>query len=416
MNRAKFKKRALPFFGLLNLVCFVIFGSIIYADFVLPDNFNVYKGNALKISGIVPISAKADTQTASGKIIGNDSEQSYMVNINAFGIIPVKQAQVSVIDDSSVCLLGTPFGIKIYTDGVMLVGIDDVDTDSGNRSPANEAGLKVGDLILSINGQKVYSNEEVAEIIEKSNGGELKFIIERNGSNLTLTLKPLISYSSGKYRAGIWVRDSSAGVGTLTFYSPALKVMCGLGHGICDIDTGELLTVNSGELVGAEILGIQKGASGNPGELKGRFTDSTYGKLIKNNEAGVYADCEMEEKNGSLIKIALKQEAEVGKAKIYCTVDQNSGSQLYDCEIKKIAYNNSVTKNMVIHITDSKLLEKTGGIVQGMSGSPIIQNGKMIGAVTHVLVDDPTTGFAIFAENMLNEAKTVSKKSEKSVS
>ena len=217
---------------------------------------------------------------------------------------------------------------------------------------------------------------------------------------------PELCYQSGKYKTGIWVRDSSAGIGTLTFYSPALNTICGLGHGICDADTGKLLTLNSGELVKAEILDISVGKSGSPGELIGRFKEQKISNLKINNETGVFGNCNIGYDNNSLTQLALKQEIAVGDAEILTTTNGEI-PKLFKCKIEKIAHNNSITKNMVIKITDEELISKTGGIVQGMSGSPILQNGKLVGAVTHVLVDDPTRGYAIFAENMLETANNV---------
>jgi len=203
--------------------------------------------------------------------------------------------------------------------------------------------------------------------------------------------------------AGIRVRDSSAGIGTSTFYSPSLNISCGLGHGICDVDTGEILTINSGEAVPANIVSINKSSAGSPGELKGQFLEGSFGKIIANNETGIYFSDKYEDLN-NLKKLAVKQDIKVGDAKIYTCVDGVT-PKYYNCKIEKINYNNNITKNMVIKITDKELLDKTGGIVQGMSGSPIIQNNMLVGAITHVFVNDPTKGYGIFAENMLLSAK-----------
>ena len=211
------------------------------------------------------------------------------------------------------------------------------------------------------------------------------------------------------------MRDSSAGIGTLTFYSPAHKTICGLGHGVCDSDTGKLLTHNSGELVKAEILDLNKGEAGDPGELIGRFKKKNISELNINNETGVYGKCNMDIAQNSLTEIALKQEIEVGNAEILTTISGET-PKYYKCKIEKISHNNSITKNMVVCITDEELIAKTGGIVQGMSGSPILQNGKLIGAVTHVLVDDPTKGYGIFAENMLETAQSVAEEQLKEAS
>lgn len=414
MCRKKFKKYILkPIFSCAACVCCVLLSGIAYMSYTLPNDYHVIEGENLELNAGLPISVTYMGEKSSDAGTKPLADERYQVELKALGFIPIKQAGVSVIDETSVAVLGKPFGIKIYTDGVMVVDIDSVDTEHGNQTPAADAGLKEGDLILSINGQRVYSNEDVAAIIESSGGAALKLQVMRNDQTLSMEIKPALSYSSGKYKTGIWVRDSSAGIGTLTFYSPSGKVVCGLGHGVCDVDTGELLTLNSGELVDAEILGVSKGSNGNPGELKGRFKTGSIGPLIRNDETGVYATCEMECDLNQLTKIALKQEVTVGAAQILTTVDGESEPALYSCQIEKVAYNDSITKNMVIRVTDEALLQKTGGIVQGMSGSPIFQNGKLVGAVTHVFINDSTSGYAIFAENMLKTVQSAATEQKK---
>lgn len=402
-------------FAALCLLCSLSLSGIAYMEQTLPDDYSVFEGDALELRTTLPVKAIYAGEQTSGATTSRGKSNGYSVELKALGIFPIKQAAVSVMSKRDVIVSGQPFGIKIYTDGVMVVGIDSVETESGKVTPATDAGLKEGDLILSINGQPVYSNEEVAALIEQSDGAAMRFRIKRDNKEKFLWITPALSYQSGSYKTGIWVRDSSAGIGTMTFYSPANGVACGLGHGVCDVDTGELLTLNSGELVSAEIVGVHAGSSGNPGELMGRFREACIGDLLVNNETGVYAACEAEPDATCLTQMALKQEITTGAAQIYTTIDGTT-PDYYDCEIEKIAHNDSVTKNMVIRVTDERLLEKTGGIVQGMSGSPIIQNGKLIGAVTHVLVDDPTCGYAIFAENMLETAQSVSEKQLKNAS
>ena len=379
----------------VSLVFSIAVLSMVFAlDVLLPKDFNVIEGNKLKINTAIPINA---VET------GGISNSEYNVTLKLLGVIPVSTARVNVLDDYTVCVLGNPFGIKIYTDGVMVVGMTEVDSKNGAISPAKTAGLQLGDLITTINGIKVLTNEEVASIIEQSNGKTLNFSVIRENEKMNILIKPILSVSSNKYKAGIWVRDSSAGIGTSTFYCPSLNISCGLGHGICDVDTGEVLTINSGEAVSANIISVNKSKAGSPGELKGQFLDNSLGKIIANNETGVFYSCEQQNLK-NLKKLAVKQDIEVGEAKIYSCVDGTT-PKYYNCKIEKINYNNSVTKNMVIKITDKELLEKTGGIVQGMSGSPIIQNNKLVGAVTHVFVNDPTKGYGIFAENMLKTAR-----------
>ncbi len=391
------------FIGVCSVV-FILLGTVVYLDYSLPDDYHVFEENRLKIEGNFDIKATILGEKPSAASYGEAEDKNYTVQLSAFGIIPVKTAEVKVIRDRDVVALGDPFGIKIYADGVLVVGVDAVETENGRIYPAREAGIKVGDYIRSVNGVKVYSNEEVAEVIEKSDGSLLYFVIQRGKKNKTVKVKPALCYQSGKYKSGIWVRDSSAGIGTLTFYSPVGDVVCGLGHGVCDVDTGNLLTLNSGELVEAEIVGVNKGNGGTPGELMGRFKEGSIGSLLCNDETGVYAKGKHHYENQTLTRLALKQEIKIGKAKIRTTINGEQPAE-YDCMIEKIVHNDSITKNMVIRITDEELIKKTGGIVQGMSGSPLFQNGKLVGAVTHVFLDDSTCGYAIFAENMLDSAK-----------
>ncbi len=345
------------------------------------------------VTGCSPKMTKNDTgetkkiKTVSESQVANIvtlPENDFGTDLNSLGITPIKRNSFEEVKESDAILLGTPFGVKIYTDGVMIITVDTVDTEEGNLSPGEIAGLKKGDLIISIDGIKVYSNEDVAEIIEDSNGNKLDFKISRNNKIKNINVTPLKSYSSGKYKTGIWVRDSSAGIGTLTFISAKNNILCGLGHGVCDPDTENLLTINSGELVEAEILGCDKGKVGSPGELKGRFNDGVLGDICQNNETGIYGTTDYSLNLNNIIEIAPKNEVKVGGAKILATVDDTNTPQLFEVYIEKISYGKGNTKNMVVKITDQNLIEKTGGIIQGMSGSPIIQNGKLVGAVTHV--------------------------------
>lgn len=412
--RKKIKKCFIkPLFALCSLTAAVLFAGVLYLQSYLPANYYVYEGSSLSVQGPVPLSCEKSALAA--PVENTLGAQSYSVNLKAFGVIPVKSAAVQVINNRKVKILGTGFGIKIYTAGVMVVKLDTVDTERGQVDVAGRAGVKLGDVILKINGQAVGSNEQVAAMIEKSGGDPLKLTLQRNGKTMQVTVVPELSYASGKYKAGIWVRDSSAGIGTLTFYSPGYSVVCGLGHGVYDADTGELLTVNSGELVNARIIAVKKGIDGCPGQLEGVFEEPALGSMLTNCETGVYASYSNPAEPSELKEIALKQQVQPGKAQILCTVDEGA-PQLYDCVLEKVTYNNQKTKNMVVRVTDKALLQKTGGIVQGMSGSPILQNGKLVGAVTHVLVDDPTTGYGIFAENMLETVKSAAKQSSNKAS
>lgn len=298
---------------------------------------------------------------------------------------------------------GTPFGVKLYTDGVVVVGTDEIVFNGKHISPADDAGIIDGDVIYSINGKKINSNEELSEIINSSGGRTISVQIKRDDRTFTTELTPAKTNEKGDYKAGLWVRDSCAGIGTMTFYEPQSGCFAALGHGICDADTCKLLPSSDGDIVNSTIESITKGVKGTPGGLNAYFTDDEpIGRLVKNTEQGVYGTLEYTPK-GCALPVANRNEVNLGKASILSTIEGEIPI-LYDIEITSInleACNN--TKNMVIEIKDKDLLEKTGGIVQGMSGSPIMQNGYVVGAVTHVFVNDPEKGYAIFADTMLNE-------------
>lgn len=398
--------------GILTVVSITALGGIGYWSYRLPDSYYVEQGKALLIDDTITVTESGETARAVSATAG----ESYDTTLKWLGIFPVKDVSVTVVEQPVVVLGGTPFGVKLYTDGVLVVSLSTVDSNAGNVSPARNAGLKVGDLILSINGETVYTNEEVAALVKGSAGKTMVFRIKRGGVESELRFCAVKSKSENCYKAGIWVRDSSAGIGTLTFYDPETNMIAGLGHAVCDVDTGDIVPIASGEIVPARIYGVTKSQAGIPGELRGGFEMGSYGPLLINGTSGVYALCGNDGMAGETVEVALKQNIQEGNAKMYTTI---SGKQprWYDIHITQVRYHDeNATRNMVIEITDKELLKATGGIVQGMSGSPILQNGKLIGAVTHVFINDPTKGYAIFAENMLDTAQDVSEKQLKEAS
>lgn len=333
------------------------------------------------------------------------SAADHAAEIRLLGVFPVKEVAVRQADNMQVVLGGEVFGMKLYTDGVLVVGMTDVDTSVGNRNPAAEAGICKGDLIRSINGEAVTTMKEVAAAVEQSEGAQLDMEIMRDGVSFHARFTPVFSVSENRYKAGIWVRDSSAGIGTLTFYHPTSGVFAGLGHPVCDADTGEILPIAAGEAVAARVYSVDRGVRGDAGSLCGGFAGRAFGTLRQNDENGVYGTAEHWSRSSELVEIAPRQEVTTGAAQIRCTVDDGE-PRWYDVTITKVRYAGD-REDMHLTVTDPDLLTVTGGIVQGMSGSPIIQNGKLIGAVTHVLVDDPTKGYGIFAQTMLEVAQSV---------
>ena len=403
-------KKSIRFFtAVLSAACLCLLIAATAVSNGLPDSFIVNEGDVLTMSGGIPITAvKQAGQQRPASVASDETEgEHYTVDLNLFGVIPMKSAQVEVISSQNVVPLGNPVGIKIFTDGVLIVGMSAVETENGPATPAKEAGLQTGDVILAINGESVATNGDVASRIENSGGEHLTLSLRRDSTSLTAELCPQKS-TDGTYKAGLWVRDSSAGIGTLTFYYPATGAIAGLGHGVCDVDTGELLPALTGELVNAEIIGINKSTAGATGELKGRFTsDGKIASLLENCDKGIYGLCGAEYSSPNQpVTVAMRQQVSTGDAQILCCVD--GLVRAYDIRIESIRLkDDNALQNMVVEVTDPDLLQATGGIVQGMSGSPILQNGMLVGAVTHVFVNQPTKGYAIFAETMLKEAQSL---------
>lgn len=395
-----YRKATAVFIAFLSLAMAVVF----VFQYFLPDRFYV-SGSELDFSASYGKIISFDTNYGKAKEVLSRNDNSFSAKAKLLGILPLKEVSVTVSDEKIVTVCGTPFGVKMFTDGVLVVDFSEIETENGRRCPASESGLLEGDLIKAINKTDVFRNEDVAEIIEKSEGKELSFSVLRNGKAMEISLIPEMLKDQSGYKAGFWVRDSSAGIGTLTFYDPEDLSFGGLGHAVCDIDTGTVLPFSSGEIVPAAITKIKKGVSGAPGELGGAFIGKDdLGTVKINNETGLYGTLEYTIE-GIEMPVAHKQDIYEGSAVILSTVEGTEAEE-YDILIEKIALSDdSLTKNMVIKVVDEELIEATGGIVQGMSGSPIIQDGKLIGAVTHVLVNDPTKGYGIFAENMLEMSK-----------
>ncbi len=394
-------------FCLLAVTVAVLLAGVGYYQVTLPDRYTVTKGDMLHFDGPVTNSAPEELRS----VVQVETAERYQSTLRLLHAVPIKQVAVTVVDAPVVQVCGTPFGIKLYTDGVLVVGLGDVATAAGLVGPASAAGIRVGDSILSIDGQPVATNEEVAACINRCAGRSVQLVVRRDGVEFTARLTPARPAEGTGYRAGMWVRDSSAGVGMLTFYEAGSGAFAGLGHAVSDVDTGEILPLATGEIVPAIIRGVERSTRGTPGELKGYFMPGSLGRLSVNGEEGLYGILSHRLSNAIAMPVAMKQEVQTGEAQILTTLEGEE-PRLYAVEIEKVRLNAAKTRHMVIRITDEALLNATGGIVQGMSGSPIIQNGKLIGAVTHVLVDDPTRGYAIFAENMLETVRSVAQLKE----
>ncbi len=313
-------------------------------------------------------------------------------------------------DITQVFLGGMPFGVKFYTGTLVVSGISEVDSADGSKLPAKDAGIKENDIILKINGKDIGTAEAVAKAVEDSEGKPLSFTCRRGDEEFEVSITPVLSESTNKYRIGIWMKDSTAGIGTVTYVIEDTGGFGGLGHGICS-SNGDLLKIERGIVTDISISGINKGAPGAPGELHGFFSSGKTGTVTNNTECGVFgvfSDISNLKETGTLIDIGTKDKIHDGDAIIHCTLDDNTIEE-YTAQIIIPENNDTQTKNFTIKITDPKLIEKTGGIVQGMSGSPIIQDGLLVGAVTHVLVSDSTEGYGIYIENMLEEMPEILK-------
>lgn len=330
----------------------------------------------------------------------------YVWKLKLFGFFPLKDVKLEVVKDQYVYPVGSPVGIYVKSEGVLVAGLGNVETTPTTEECPCKHILQAGDYIQAINGEKVNLKSEVMNMVKASAGNNLILTIKRNGELSQVEVHPIVNLE-GEYQIGVWIRDSAQGIGTLT-YIDENGGFGALGHGINDIDTSELLNIDYGGLYETEIVSVKKGTTGEPGEIAGiiRFIDTKkIGAIEENTSIGIYGhaiDDETVIDCASLNKypVALKQEIELGTAQILFSDEE--GLDTYDIEIENIDYSQGDgNRGLVIKVTDDDLIKKTGGIIQGMSGSPIIQNGKFIGAVTHVFVNDPTKGYGIFAETML---------------
>ena len=315
----------------------------------------------------------------------------------------ITKVKASPVVQEKILVGGMPFGVKFYSEGIIIVGFSEIETESGTKTPAYDAGLRVNDVITHVNGKEVATSAELVKMIENAKE-EIEITYVRDGNESTVKFVPEVSPGDGKRKTGMWVRDTTAGIGTVTFMIPETGAFAGLGHGICSSDSGELLKMERGTVVNVRISGVSKGVAGTPGELKGFFTTDKSGVLLGNTACGVYgilSDIPYDKVKEENVEIADREEVHTGDAYIWCTVESDTPKK-YSIEITEINKKRNDNRSFSIKVTDKSLLEKTGGIVQGMSGSPIIQDGKLIGAVTHVLVNDPSEGYGIFIENMFD--------------
>ncbi|MFS0672764.1 SpoIVB peptidase [Ornithinibacillus sp. 179-J 7C1 HS] len=380
----------------------------------VPNLGNSVKVHASAIDNSEAVNASSFTFTEPG-----DSQLFYSV----MGV-PIKKVDVSVLKDVKVIPGGQSIGVQLQTLGVLVVGHHLVNSDNGTLSPGEEAEIKVGDVIMEINGHKIEEMKDVKPIVEEAgkNSEALNVKVKRGNETFNTELKPVLDKKENEFRIGLYIRDSAAGIGTMTFFEPKSKKYGALGHVISDMDTKKPIEIHDGTIVRSTVTSIQKGNNGTPGEKQAKFSirENKIGSITKNSPFGIFGKLNESIENGKYdqpMPIALSHEVKEGPAKILTVIDGEKVEE-FDVEIvSSVPQKTPATKGMVIQITDKKLLEATGGIVQGMSGSPIIQNGKVIGAVTHVFVNDPTSGYGVHIEWMLQDAGVdIYKKEEKQAS
>lgn len=405
------------------LLCILLIVYIYIANITLfPTSIILMQGEKLKVATLWGLQMKEiqnsnpnigkyqNEKTMEASVI-TDQENSLTevgkvnASLNLFDIFAIKNVNVSVIPKTTVIPLGNAMGLKLYTNGVLVVGMSEIE----GSKPYENTGIEEGDMIVSINETTITCTADLIETVNESKGEKIQVTYRKDEQIQTASMIP-VKTKENEYKLGLWVRDAAAGVGTATFYEPATGMFASLGHGITDVDTGNLITIANGELVTSNIVSVTKGERGKPGEIRGSIEGSKkVGEVSKNTAFGIFG--KIINKNylsitNQEMEVATREEIKIGKAQIICEIETGK-RKTYEIEIQKIyTGNNQDNKSMQIKVTDEELLQKTGGIIQGMSGSPIIQNGKFVGAVTHVLVNDPTSGYGVFADMMLKQMRS----------
>lgn len=391
------------------LTIFFLFILYMYVANVtlIPENIIVLKNENLKFNSMPGISFKETMKTFS---LDNETKMDSSLEINLFENINLRNVNLTTLEEIEIVPVGKIVGLKLYTNGVLVVGMTEIEDESNNLvKPYEKTDIKEGDMIIEINGEEIDDIQDLKNTVNKTSGKQSEIKLLREGKSIVVSnIKPVKSFNN-EYKLGLWVKDAATGVGTMTYYEPETKKFALLGHGITDADTNSLIYIDSGELVTSKVVSVKKGESGNPGEIRGTILkQKTIGNVDKNSSFGVFGVLNdltsLNIDTSKRYKIALRNEIQEGKAKILCSTDDTNKVDEYEIEIEKIyKENDSNNKSMLLRITDEKLIEKTGGIIRGLSGAPIIQNNKFIGAITNVLVSNPEIGYGIFADLMIKE-------------
>ena len=404
------------------LISILVIALVYVSDITnIPDSMILFRNEELNINTIFGMSINTkevmsknhseldeDTIQTSNQSY-KTSEETINIGINLFGV-QVKEVSVNVIEEVEVIPLGGLIGMKLYTNGVLVVGMSEIYGENNKAyKPYENAGIVEGDTITKINDQDIVSTDDMINCINNSKGREIKVTYIHNSKTFETNMTP-VETDTNNYKLGLWVRDTAAGVGTATFYDKDTGKIAMLGHGILDVDTEELIDISDGEITNTNVVSIVKAENGKTGKIQGIVEgQKEIGSIFKNTYYGVYGKLysanQLNINTSKKVKVALRNEIKTGYATLLCTLD-NGKAKEYSVEIEKIYLNNnSNNKSMLLRVTDEELLEKTGGIIQGMSGSPILQDGKLVGALTHVLVQNPTQGYAVFADTMIKNMR-----------
>lgn len=380
---------------------------------IVPSTISIKAGTSEEFNLRIPasgvLSTDSDTILALNQpltIVAGDTTSSYQMQLKLFGIVPLKDVDIQVIENTTLTPVGRPIGIFVRTQGVLVVDTGSFEGANGDKYAPSDYKLQAGDYLTAMDGVSISDKKQVREYVENGNGAEIIFQVSRKDELIQVKIKPETD-TNNIYKMGAWLRDSAQGIGTMT-YIDSQNQFGALGHGINDMDTGELLKLGSGLLYHTEIVAVKRGEKGSPGELTGMIEykpDQVSGVIVDNTMQGIYGVANTEllseyTAGREALPVALKQEVTTGPAQILCTIDGEP--KYYDVEITKLMPGKeAVNRQISLEVTDAQLLSATGGIVQGMSGAPIVQNGRFVGAVTHVLVQDSTKGYGIFIEDML---------------
>ena len=408
-------------FILTFFLLFLIYSYIVFFD-KIPENVFLINDEKLTLRtppGIelieTTLTNNSNNNEANFANLENISEDINYTNIEVklFGNVSIKNIKIAKLEEIKVVPVGKVIGLKMYTNGVLVVGMSEVEDKNNYKiKPYENSNIKPGDTILEVNKNIIEDIDNLKQAVNDSNGNEIEITILRNGNIINTNIIPVQTEES-KYQLGLWVKDAATGVGTITFYEPESNSFGILGHGITDSDTNNLINIDSGELVTAKVISLKRGEVNIPGEIKGTIINSqTIGKITKNTQFGVFGNLNnltaLNIDVSKSIEVATREEIEEGEAKILCSINSSNVSKEYKIEIEKVYRENDYNnKSMLIKITDEELLNETGGIIRGLSGAPIIQNGKFVGAITNVLVSNPEMGYAIFGDMMIKEMKEV---------